>query len=141
MNKIVTCLCFCLITFGPVGHVNATDWQLLKKLSDSNFFIDRDSIKGVGNVKNNGDRRKVQTLISYQAMQRNVSGASFMSMSFVDVVSCSNRTMATISSKQYAGENGTGKVVNFHNMNAIVPMEVEIGTVNEYVMDKLVCSH
>jgi hypothetical protein len=122
-----------------VVTAHATDWRLVKRLPDATFFIDTASVRIEGDGSNEGDVRKINVLLSYKEIQKAVNGTQFLSMSFVDVISCANRTITTLSSTQYEGENGTGKKYGFHKMNIRIPVKIEPGTVNEYLMEMYVC--
>lgn len=140
MKKIPTLLSIGVVTaLLFASTANAANWRMVKDLPNSKFFIDKASVRIEGSGKNEGDKRKVQTLVSYKSLQRNINGLPFLSMSFIDIISCAKRTRTTLSSVQYEGENGTGRIVNTHKMNSLIPMEIGAGTVDEFVMEMFVC--
>ena len=117
----------------------ATNWRLVKNLPDSKYFIDRSSVRVEGVGKKEGDKREVKILVSYETEQRNVKGARFFSMSFVDIFSCANRTRTTLSSIEYEGKTGTGRIVNSHKIGHPIPENIRAGSVDEHVMEMFVC--
>lgn len=138
----------CKKTFLSIGFLgllvltvtaNATSWRMVKDFPESKFFIDTKSVRIEGEGKKEGDKRKVHTLIGYKTLQRNLQGKQFFSMSFVSIYSCAKRTKTILSSVQYEGENGAGKIVNSYKMTVLIPLEVGVGTLDEYVMEMFVC--
>jgi hypothetical protein len=118
----------------------AADWESIEKLSGSQVYIDRSTLTGGQAGKQDGDKRKVITLISYDTQQISVTGSKFYSMSFVDVFSCRNRTRTTLASAQYAGKVGVGKVVGSHKMDALIPENIKPGTVDEMILAEANCN-
>ena len=113
----------------------AADWESIEKLSDSRVYIDRSSLD-----TEHGDKRRVRTLISYDTEQTNTKGIRFNSMSFVDVFSCANKTRTTLSSVQYSGKVGAGKIVGSHKMGVLLPEQIRAGTVDELVLGEANCN-
>lgn len=129
---------FLFVTF--LSSVNATNWELIDELPDSKIYIDSSSVAVTGVRKKEGDKRKVRTLVSYKTEQRNVDGVKFLSMSFVDVFSCANRLRTTLSSVQYEGKAGTGRVVNSHKMGFLMPVNIMAGSVDELILGEANCN-
>lgn len=127
----------CLLTLAPSSS-NATNWQPIKTLSGSKYFIDRASVRGDAGRKE-GDKREVKTMISYEEKQRLSSGVRFFSESFVDIFSCANRTRTTQSSIQFEGKMGTGRIVNSHKMSYPMPEKLIAGSIDEHVLEIMVC--
>lgn len=139
--RIITalmCMTTAVVIFSPFA--NATTWDLVDETSDSKVYIDRSSVENDGVGKKGGNKRKIKTLVSYKTVQRNVNGVSFLSMSFVDVFSCANKTRTTLSSVQYAGETGTGKVVNSHTMGVLLPENITAGSIDELILGEANCN-
>ncbi|XLZ72605.1 surface-adhesin E family protein [Massilia sp. SR12] len=113
------------------------NWQKVKSSQGSQFYIDRASVRMEGAKE--GDRRKIHTLISYNTEQIDSTGTTFWSESFIDVVSCSKRTITTLSNIQFNEKMAKGKITKSHKMTSTLPQRILPGSVNEYMVDMFVC--
>lgn len=133
--------CVSLVLTGAATSAAATDWHRVGKVDGVEVFIDRASIRydrGTP-LDKEGDRRKVHVLYSHATEQRDVKGGRFFSETFVDEISCSKRTLTTLSSIHFAGRKGDGAVVQRHKMTVRVPQPIGPGTLNEHLLEMYVC--
>lgn len=134
-NKFLTVAFISVIS----NYANAAEWELINKTPEASFYIDS-SFTSNGKQSKGGDLRKVRTLADYNSEQTNVHGKKFMSMEFIDEMSCAKRTTTTLSSVQYQGKNGTGKIVSSHKMNVRLTHPIIPGTANEMVLGEANCN-
>lgn len=119
---------------------NASDFELITDSPDSHVYIDRSSVDWGRVKKKLGDKRQVRTLVSYKTAQRNYKGETFNSMSFLDIYSCADRTLMTLSAIEYEGKSGTGRVVFSHKMGVFLLVSIRPGTVNELILAEANCN-
>lgn len=135
---LIAAIATTVIVFSSIA--SAADWELIDDLPDAKIYLDRSSVDW-DNFKNRlGDKRQVKILFSYKTAQRNLKGVTFFSMSFLDVLSCAEKTKTTLSSVQFEGKIGAGKVVNSHKMGVLLPQTINPGTVDELILGEANCN-
>jgi len=119
----------------------ATEWHRIGRVGAMVAFIDRNSIINDGGtpLDKEGDLRKVHVLFSYDDVQHNFKRGKFFSESFVDEISCSKRTVTSLSTVQYAGGKAAGAVVHRHKIGVRLPQPILPGTLNDHIMKAYVC--
>lgn len=138
--KLIAVLGLSIISTFNSYFANASDFELIANLPDSQVYIDRSSVDWGRVKKKLGDKRQVRTLVNYKTAQRNIEGKTFNSMSFLDIFSCADRTRMTLSAIQYEGKSGTGRVVNSHKMGVFPLVRIRPGTVDELVLGEANCN-
>lgn len=84
--------------------------------------------------------RKVRTLLSYKALQRDGAGVRYRSVLSEDYMSCGDYTKTAIKRTLYEGSNGSGKIVATYIASKAAPIRILPGSTDELVIGEANCS-